>query len=137
MNKPDYDSSATFTSSNVGMEAKVPYIAVIVGSSTNALASESNPDKMNLVLATVKRSVLEEKGKDNIVKEDWINRTASSRALVEAGIVSDSQKARAMREGSLFEVSFKYTDRVIGQDANGADIHAKRYDAKQINEEDL
>lgn len=137
MIKPVVDAAATFTDSNVGMEPKTAYYAVIVGSSVNALASEQNPDKMNLVLGTVKKSVFEEKGGDAITSEDWVKRTASSRALVEAGVISGDQKKKAMTDGTLFEVSFRYTDRVIGQDANGADIFAKKYDAKRIDESEL
>lgn len=137
MIKPQIDNAATFSDSNVGLEPKTAYIAVVVGSSVNETAAETNRDRMNLLLGTIKKSVVEEKGAANIQPSDWVTRTASSRSLVEAGVISADQKSKAMRDGTLFEVSFRYTDRVIGQDANGNDRFAKKYDAKVVNEEDL
>ena len=131
MEKPNYQADAQFTSSTVGLDENTKYFAVLVDSSANDQAT--TPDNRNLILATVPVSGTEP---ENIKSSDWVNRTASSRALVGAGVASEAQKKAAMTSQQVFIVSWTANGVGHGKDRNGNETTytRKSWTAKRYNE---
>lgn len=122
------NADAQFSDSVAGLQAGKKYFAIIVGESLNTRAT--GDDNKNLVLATVPMAGTE---LANVTVNDWVNRTASSRALVDAGILSAAQKRKALADATVFEVSWKAGEERTADD--GSTYTQKIWSAKRHEEE--